>query len=793
MFNNYLKIAARSLLRNKLYSIVTILGLSLGMGCCLLMLVHVQNELSFDRFNQNHERTYRLVAERTTAKGIANDATLPPPLAPSILRDVPQVTRAVRLFTMDNPVPLISNGERRFYENGLYFIDSGFDEVFSVSTISGDLKQALIRPNTVVITEEVARRYFGADDPLGKVLSLNGTLSLEVTAVIKSLPANSSIRPELLVSFSTLRNWVGEAFVESWQNNTCQIFVLLEPHASSEEAANRLTGSLRAHLGESSTLRKIFFQPLDRLHLYSYRDYAIASSGDIQSVLLLAGIATLVLLVACVNYVNLTTSRLVMRAKEVGVRKLIGATRSQLVRQFLVEAFMTIAIALAVGLVAVEITLPTLQAALGASFATSMLGTWPSWMLPIGAVTAIGMLSALYPASILSSLKPLESARGFAHSGSRRALLRKGMIVFQFALTVMLIIGTWTVYNQVEFVQRASLGLNKDDVVIVPIRDQNLRKNPEALKASLMQIASVQHVGAAALLPGGPVGRARYRAGDKSAEGSMSMLWVDPDFIGTLGLTMNAGRPFTAQIATDAAEAFIINEKAAAQLGWADPMKAVGEPFELVGGKKGTIIGVVKDFNFFSLHRGIEPLVMHIWPWMNYMLIRFDQGRRTEILDNIGEVYRKFDPVNPFTWTLLRDNFDRSYDQDKRLEGTFAGFSLLAILIACSGLVSLAAFTAERRTKEIGVRKVLGASTSGIVALLTREYLILVLLANLLAWPVAYVVMNRWLQDFAYRVDIGVATFLVAGLVSALIAMLTVSYHALRAAGANPVEALRYE
>ncbi len=367
------------------------------------------------------------------------------------------------------------------------------------------------------------------------------------------------------------------------------------------------------------------------------------------------------------------------------------------------------------------------------------------------------------------------------------------MVVFQFALTVILIIGSWVVYNQLKYIQNTPLGLNKDQVIIVPIRNENLRQNSEPLKQRLLQNPGAQKVGAAALLPGGPVGKTRFRVEGNSVEGSMSMLWVDRDFIQTLDLRLAAGRSFSAEYATDASEAFVINEQAVKQLGWASPAEAVGKSFELVGSKKGHIIGVVKDFNFASLHRKIEPLVLHLWPWMNYLLIRMDEARFASALSAVKNAYRDFDPVNPFTFTFLNDNFDRFYESDRQLGRVFGYFALLTMLIACSGLVSLAAFTAEQRTKEIGVRKVLGASVSGIIGLLTREYLLLVVLANLLAWPVAYFVMNRWLQDFAYRVEIGVVTFLIAGLVSVLIAMLTVSHQALKAAVANPVEALRYE
>ncbi len=793
MFFNYFKVAVRSLMKRKGYSAIVISGLSIGMACCIVILLYVQHELSYDKFNQNHDQIYRLVAERKTAKGTSMDLTLPPPLASSILVDFPQVTHAVRFLTMDNPIPLIGYGDKRFYEKQLFFVDSSLSDIFSIPAVRGDLAQALRRPNTVVITEQIARKYFGDEDPMGKTLTLNGILSLEVTGVAKDLPSNSSIQPELLVSFATLTKWLGNDFVGSWQNNSCQIFVLLAPNSSADLAAQHLSAAINRYFGENNPLQMIHLEALDRIHLFSFRDYGLASSGDIQNVYLLLGIALLVLLVACVNFANLTTARLVLRSKEVGVRKLIGASRGQLVQQFLCEAILSITLSLMLAIVIVELGLPHLGILTGSRIAAGYAGDWTSWLAPIALVLAIGVLSTVYPAFVLSSLKPLESTKGFSTAGSRRIVLRKGMVVFQFALTVILIIGSWVVYNQLKYIQNTPLGLNKDQVIIVPIRNENLRQNSEPLKQRLLQNPGAQKVGAAALLPGGPVGKTRFRVEGNSVEGSMSMLWVDRDFIQTLDLRLAAGRSFSAEYATDASEAFVINEQAVKQLGWASPAEAVGKSFELVGSKKGHIIGVVKDFNFASLHRKIEPLVLHLWPWMNYLLIRMDEARFASALSAVKNAYRDFDPVNPFTFTFLNDNFDRFYESDRQLGRVFGYFALLTMLIACSGLVSLAAFTAEQRTKEIGVRKVLGASVSGIIGLLTREYLLLVVLANLLAWPVAYFVMNRWLQDFAYRVEIGVVTFLIAGLVSVLIAMLTVSHQALKAAVANPVEALRYE
>jgi len=793
MLLNYLKIALRNLLRHKGYSFLVIGGLAVGMACCILILLYVQDELSFDRYNQNHDRIYRLVAERKAAEGISLDLTMPPPLAAALVNDFPQITQAVRFLSIDNPIPLVGSGDKRFYERRLFFADPSVFRVFTIPLLRGDLKTALEKPNTVVITEEIAGKYFGETDPLGRTLSVNNTLSLEVTGVVRDFPSNSTLRPDFLVSFSTLTNWLGKDFISNRQNNTCQIYLLLAEHSSTKAVNAQLPGFISRYLGENSPLRKLHLQPLDRIHLYSFQDYGLTASADIHYVYLLSVVAFVVLMVASVNSANLTTARLVIRSKEIGVRKIVGASRKQLVQQFLCEAILSTLIALAVATALVEASLPLLDAVVGRDITSTNASAWGTWLSPIGIVFFIGLLAGGHPAFLLSSLKPTDSLKGYSKAGSSRVLLRKGMVVIQFALTVTLMIGTWVVYDQLRFMQNKQLGFDKDQIVVLPIRDQSLRQNPEPLKHRLLQDPGVLQVGAAALLPGGPVGRARFRAPGITDVGTMSMLWVDQGFVKTLNLKLVAGRDFSIASPSDSAEAFILNEQAVRQLGWKNPEDAIGKSFELLGGKKGHVIGVVRDFNFVSLHSRIEPLVLHLWPWMNYLLARIDGSRISTVVTGMQNIWREFDPNNPFTFTFMSDNFDRYYGSDRQLEQVFGSFTAIAILLACTGLLSLAAFTAERRTKEIGVRKVLGASVPSIIGLLIREYITLVALASLLAWPAGYYVMNQWLQDFAYRVSIGLGTFLLTGGAALLIALLAVGYQATKAAIANPVEALRYE
>jgi putative ABC transport system permease protein len=763
------------------------------MACSVVIAFYVQHELSFDRSNHQAERISRLVVERSAPVGTTAETATPPPLAPALLNDFPQIVDAVRFLSLDNPTPLVSHNSSRFYEKRLLFADGDLFRMFDIPFSSGDPETALQKPGTVVITRETANRYFGNTDPLGKTITLNGAIELEVTGVVENSPSNSTLQYDLLVSFSTLRAWLGSEFVDNWQNNSCQTYILASNSGSAQAIAAQLPGFITKHLGNTPAIRKIFLQPLERIHLYSTQDFGLAGSGDIQSVYLLSVVAFFILLIAFINFMNLTTARSFLRAKEVGIRKVVGAARRQLVGQFLGEAVLVVVIAMTLAAMLVEISIPSLNAVTGINLAGYISSHPEVWILPLGSILLGGIVCGTYPAFVLASLAPVQSLKGIVRGNARKALLRKAMVVAQFALTIVLSVGAWVVFDQMRFVRNRQLGFARDQVIVVPIRDQNLRQNTEALKAALREYPGVLATGSSALLPGGPVGKTRFHAEGVDEPGTMSMLWVDQDFVGTLGIGIVAGRDFSENIRTDASEAFLLNEEAVRELGWGTPAEAVGKTFELIGSKKGKVIGVVRDFNVASLHRRIEPLVLHIWPWMNYILVRVDVLRLSALVGDMQNTFARFDPGTPFTFTFLDDNFERYYQADERLGKVFGFFTLLAIAIACTGLLSLSAFIVERRTKEIGVRKVLGASVAGIIGMLTREIIVLVLLANVVAWPVAYVLMNSWLQDFAYRINLGAGTFLLAGAGAVAIAVLTAGTQAVRAAMANPVESLRFE
>jgi putative ABC transport system permease protein len=790
---NDLKSALRRIRRQKGYLLLNLAGLSVGMACCISILLYVQHEWSFDRYHKNADRICRLVSEHKTPDGTRLDATTPPPMGPALALDFPSVSSVVRFLSVDNPTPLVAFGDSRFYEKKLLFADPGVFAVFTIPFLRGDPETALRQPYSVVITSSTARRYFGEMNPLGKALRFNDAFDLEVTGVVADPPSNSTLQFGLLASFDTAADWLGGAFLDDWQNSTCQTYALVADQAQVDTLARQLPGFIKKHLGSSSTLTELHLQPLKRIHLFSYQDYGLFSTGDIKRLYLLLGVAAFILLIACINFINSTTARSALRLREVGIRKLMGAKKSDIVRLFLWESLLTSVGALGLAIVLVKLSLPRIGAVVGRDLAPYAGRNLQAWLAPIGIALLAGFLAGSGPALVLSSVGPLRNLKGRLTPGIGRAWLRKSLIVVQFALTTVLIIGSGLVRDQLTFMERKALGFDKDRVVVVPIRDEGLRQDPEALKRRLLERPGITSVGAAALLPGGPTGKARFRAEGVDQAGTISVLWVDQDFIKTLGIELVAGRDFSRNFMTDASSAFILNEAAVAQLGWGGPAEAIGKSFELLGGRRGTVIGVTKDFNFVSLHHKIEPLALYVWPWLNYVVIRVEGVRYSGVLADIQTLWHEFELGRPFTYFFLGDNFERLYQSEKQLRKTTLLFSLIAIVIACLGLFGLTAFAAEQRTKEIGIRKVLGASVPGIVALLARELLALVLLANIAAWPIAFLAMNRWLQDYYFRIRIGWGVFLLAGVLTFVIASATLSYQSIKAARANPVQSLRYQ
>ena len=805
MLKNYFKIALRNFKKYKTYAFINIFGLAVGLASCILIVLFVQDELRFDRFHEHADRIVRVVEDQRDEDRVSHLAHTFTPMAPALEAEFPAVEHAVRLY----PYPvLVRHGEaKKFQEDRFFFADSTVFEVFSFSLIRGDARTALAAPFSVVLTEETARKYFGDTDPLGQILTVrddDGERDYTVTGLLDAVPRTSHVHFDLLASFSSTRAfapWMHNR--GNWEWPPLYTYALLAEGTDPAALEAQMPALAEKYMGERrASFRSFLLQPLTRIRLFSNREAEVEPTSDITYVYIFSMIAFFILLIACINFMNLATARAASRAREVGMRKVLGAQRTQLIRQFLSESTLLAALALVLAVVLIELLLPALNAVSGKALSTDYLIHWSIPVVLAGIVLGVGLLAGSYPAFYLSAFRPVRALSGTSGRGRSAAALRKGLVVFQFGISIALIIGTTIIYRQLDYIQNQRLGFDKEHVVVVPLRDQADQINNATLKEQWEQIPNVLSVAATSGVPGLPTGLHDFWVfPDNTGRDSLELLTltVDHDFVETLGLEVIAGRDFSEDFPTDAYEAFVINESAALKLGWTDP---VGREFALkyyLNGairKRGTIIGVVKDFQYNALHRAIDPTVLHVVPesyYTDYLAARIGPGAATATLAHMAERWQAFNAERPFEYTFLDETFDALYRAEERLGRLFGYFSILAILIACLGLFGLAAFTAERRTKEIGVRKTMGATVGGIVLLLSKDLLKLIAVAFIVGAPLAFFLMNRWLQDFAVRVEMSWGTFLMVGLAALGIAWLTVGYHAIRAALADPVKALRYE
>ncbi len=812
MFKNYMLVAFRNFRKHFGYAFLNIAGLAIGIAACIMILLYIQDDLSYDTYHEHAQQIYRVTEENIVEGTPTATANVYSATTVALRNEFPEIPDIVRFYRYN---ALISDGDlKQFQEERFFFADSTVLEMFSWQMVIGDPKTALDEPNSVVITEEMARKYFpdpaslsGYQNPIGKTLRFENQFDLKITGVAETVPHNSHFIFDFLGSFSTLNSFSSWA-VNNWYWPPMYTYLKLPENTSAAELEAQLPAMIGKYLGDwAKTERVLHLQPLTGIHLTSNLDNELAPNSDEKYIFIFSAIAFLILLIACINFMNLSTARSANRAREVGMRQVMGAYRWQLIKQFLSESFFVSFVAAVLAIFLVNLALPAFNDISGKSLALQVQDITFYALLISGIILFVGLLSGSYPAFYLSAFKPVHTLKGgLARGGTSAAVLRKGLVIFQFTISIALIIGTFTIYHQLDYMRNLRLGFDKEHIVSIPLRDYTTVSSIDPFKDVLLQNSNIQSASISYIVPGIKVpGEYSILPEGKNPDESweMSVVPVDEDFVKTFGLEIVNGRNFSEELSTDST-GIILNEAAVRKLGWESALDKRVQ----IGGKnpdgdfrklaEGRVVGLVKDFNIKSLHHEVAPLMLvnrgnRRISHYNYFSVRINPGDISGSLAFIREKWNDYAPQRPFEYFFVDEKLDRLYKAEVQLGQIFISFSLLAIIVACLGLFGLAAFAAEQRTKEISVRKVLGASISNIVMLLSKDFTILVGISILAAAPLAYFAMEQWLQNFAYHAGIGFLPFLFAGGLAFVIAILTVSYQAIKAALTNPIDALRNE
>jgi putative ABC transport system permease protein len=784
MFKNYLKVALRNIRQHKGYSLINIVGLAVGIACCILILLWVQDELSFDSFHKNGDKIYRVLQDVHLDRDVTW-AINQGPLGPALKEDIPEIVN----FTRGTARRFRIKYDDKRFDEIVEFADPSLFEMFDFPLVKGDPKKALTDPHSIVISEDMAVKYFGSEDPLGKVLNADDQYDFVVTGILAKVPHNSHLRPQFIIPFVFGREL--EYTVDQWGNSQFTTYVMLKKGASLAAVEKKIA----RFLDDKPTLEKgtiLRLQPLTRIHLYSNFEFDRFGRGDIKYIHIFSITAFFVLLIACINFMNLATARSATRAREVGMRKVVGAKRSGLIRQFFTESVFIAFAALVLAILLVELLLPVFNALAGKEMILNLFSN-PTILIGILGITIFtGLISGSYPALLLSSFRPIKVLKGKFEPGKSKSLSRKVLVVTQFSLALIMIIGTLIVYQQLDYMKSRKLGYNKENLVYVWMRGDFLKKY-DAIKTGLLENPNILSVTRSATLPTyGNVfsnSKWRWKGQNPKEEVLMHGNFVGYDYFKTFGMKITKGRSFSKEFSTDQT-AVVLNEEAVKRMGVTSPIG-----MELFNGDgKFTIVGIVKNYNFRSLHKEIEPLVLIFAPEnCDGLIARIKSEDISSTIGFIEKKWNEFSSEYPFSYGFMDQRLDRLYRAEQRVGTLFKYFTLLTIFVSCLGLFGLASFMTERRTKEIGIRKVLGASVSRITFMLSNEFTRLVLMANVIGWPIAYWAMKNWLQNFAYRTTIGFEVFILGGILALIISWLTISYQAIKAALANPVEALRYE
>lgn len=807
MLKNYIKVAFRNLWRNKGFSSINIIGLAIGLATCLLITIYVMDELSYDKFNKNADRIYRVDGDIQFGGTHFVLAVAPDQMGPTLVKDYPQVEQMVRFRGYGGFS--VKKGTQNVVETRVIYTDPTLFDVFTLPMIAGNPKTALLEPHTMVISESMAKKYFNRTDVVGQSLFINDKRDYKITGVIKDVPTQSHFNFDFFVSLAES----DEAKASNWLSNNFNTYVVLRKGVDPQFMNSKMPEVVRKYMGpqvqqflgasldeitKSGSHAFYTFTPLTSIHLHSDKVAELGANSSVEYVYIFSGIALLILLIACVNFMNLSTARSANRAKEVGVRKVLGSLRSTLVGQFLAESTLVCLISMILAILIAWLMLPYFNQLSAKDMNIGVMTR--SWMLPtlLIIVVLVGLIAGSYPAFFLSSFQPIQVLKGKIAAGFKGSWLRSSLVVFQFLISIFLFVGTIVIYNQISFIRNKKIGFNREHVLNIH-NCYALGDQAKTFKNEIAALPGVEGATMTGYLPTGP-----YRNDnpyfmdatlDQKKAISMQSWDVDENYIPVLGMELATGRNFSDQLKTDS-NAMIINEAAAKLMGLTDPVNTKIYSPKDIDRKKieiYTIIGVVKDFNFNSLRQQVTPLALFLRKENGTLALRIHTTEIPHLVNEIENKWRTMAPSQPFSYSFMDDDFNAIYRSEERMGRISLSFSILAICIACLGLFGLAAYAAEQRTKEIGIRKVLGATVSNIIGMLSKDFLKLVIISMLIAFPFAWWAMHRWLQDFAYRISIGWWIFVAAGGLAILIALVTVSFQAIKAALANPVKSLRTE
>lgn len=800
MFRNYFIISLRNILRRKGYSILNIVGLAIGIAAFILIFLHIIDELSYDRFHRDADRIYRVSVNGVVSGDALNVAVSAAPTGEAMVRDIPSVINFTRVDQFPQSVHFSWN-ERNYYQEGLLFVDSTFFDIFSFRMIRGNPNKALVEPYSLVLTEDVAYKFFGKEDPLGKIILMNNNAQFTITGVVENPPENIHFGFEALASFSTMIEMNGKEAYENWGSLSLYTYVLLAKGADPIEVEKSFPELYLKYMTDLSELENIkfepFLQPLTSIHLHSNLMAELETNSDIAYVYAFLAIAVFILLIACINFMNLSTARSVKRAREVGMRKVVGAYRLQLVYQFLGESIVMSFVALVLSLILVEISLPTFNHLMDKSLSLELFSHWEPIFLLLALVFVIGIIAGSYPAFYLSAFKPVSVLKGGTERNPGKPTVRNILVIFQFAISIFLIISTSFVYRQLSYLRTKKLGFTKEQVMIIPLRGQQLLDKTEVMKAEMKRLSCVLDIASSRFVPGRDMDGSGFipEGFDDNNPIIIFNNEIDHDFIKTMQMKIIAGRDFDRNYSTDSA-ACIINQTLATKLGWEQPLNKRLTGFRRTGSFELKVIGLVEDFHFRSLHDVIEPSVMFLGENNNrFLIVRMAAGNPENHLRMIREKWNELVAAMPFDYYFLDEDFDNLYTADQRVGEIFIFFTFIAIIIACLGLFGLASYNAEQKRKEIGIRKALGSSVPKIVFMLSRQFTKWVIIANVIAWPAAYLFMHEWLSNFAYSITVAehMWIFILSALMALAIALMTVAYQAVKAALINPIDAIKYE